>query len=125
MIVFHVEDDMDIREIAKMSLEMTGDFTVVQYECGEAAIVGSGNVTPDVLLLDVMMPGMSGPETLSKLREMDHLATVPAIYMTARAQPNEIDEFTRTGALGVIIKPFDPVTLGQQILDIVAAGADA
>lgn len=119
MKLFHVEDDMDIREIAKMALEMTGQFEVFQFDCGEAALAGAKDLSPDILLLDVMMPGMSGPETLEKLRELDHFATVPAIYMTARVQPNEIEEFKKTGALGVIVKPFDPVSLGQEILDLI------
>ena len=118
MIILHIEDDMDIREIAKMALEMTGDFTVLQADCGEAGLVIAKDATPDILLLDVMMPRMTGPEALVKLREMDHLANVPAIYMTARAQAHEIESFKKTGAIGVIVKPFDPVTLGQQILEI-------
>jgi len=120
MILMHVEDDMDIREIAKMALEMMGDFDVTQYDCGEAALVAAPDAKPDVLLLDVMMPGMTGPETLAKLRTFDHLANVPAIYMTARVQPKEIEEFKQTGALGVIEKPFDPVTLAQEIKDLIA-----
>lgn len=118
MNIFHVEDDMDIREIAKMALELLGDFAMVQYDCGEAALSAAPDATPDLFLLDVMMPGMTGPETLVKLREFEHLAGVPAIFMTARVQPNEIEEFKKTGALGVIEKPFDPVTLGQQIEDM-------
>ena len=58
MIILHIEDDMDIREIAKMALEMTGNFTVLQADCGEAGLVIAKDATPDVLLLDVMMPGM-------------------------------------------------------------------
>tara|TARA_R110002072_G_scaffold103764_6_gene227620 strand:+ start:172 stop:537 length:366 start_codon:yes stop_codon:yes gene_type:complete len=119
MNIFHVEDDGDIREIAKMALEMVGDYKVVQFECGEDALAAAPDLTPDLFLLDVMMPGMTGPETLAKLREFDHLADVPVIYMTARVQPNEIAEFKSTGALGVIEKPFDPVTLGQQIRNLV------
>lgn len=118
MNIFHVEDDMDIREIAKMSLEMLGDYTVEQYDCGEAALQAAADAKPDLILLDVMMPGMTGPQTLAELRTFEHLADVPAIYMTARVQPNEIEEFKQTGALGVIMKPFDPVTLGQEIQNL-------
>lgn len=121
MNIFHVEDDSDIREIAKMALEMVGAFHVSQYDCGEAALAAAPDATPDLFLLDVMMPGMTGPEALQKLREFDHLVNVPAIYMTARVQPDEIEAFKKTGALGVIEKPFDPVTLGQQITDMMRA----
>ncbi|MBU2981452.1 response regulator [Lentibacter algarum] len=120
MNIFHVEDDRDIREITKMALEMAGEFQVSQYDCGDAALAAASDSTPDLFLLDVMMPGMTGPETLLKLREFDHLANVPAIYMTARVQPDEIEAFKKTEALGVIEKPFDPVTLGQQIMDMMA-----
>ncbi len=118
MNIFHVEDDMDIREIAKMALEMMGDYTVEQHDCGEAAILAAPNARPDVLLLDVMMPGMTGPQTLAKLRTFAHLSDLPAIYMTARVQQDEIEAFKETGAVGVIMKPFDPVTLGQEIEDL-------
>ena len=118
MNILHVEDDADIREIAKMALEMMGEFSVTQYDCGGAAVAAAASVTPDVLLLDVMMPDMTGPETLQKLRTFDHLANVPAIYMTARVQAGEIDGLKETGALGVIVKPFDPVALGDQIKDL-------
>jgi len=121
MIVMHVEDDADIREIAQMALEMMGDFTVVQFDCGEAALEGAGGTDPDVILLDVMMPGMTGPQTLAELRKLPHLKDVPAIYMTARVQPSEIDGLKNAGALGVIVKPFDPVSLAQQITDLVAS----
>jgi two-component system phosphate regulon response regulator PhoB len=119
VIIFHVEDDEDIREIAKMALEMTGDFEVVQQDCGEGALSIAADIRPDVLLLDVMMPGATGPETLIKLRKFSHLADVPVIYMTARIQPKEIDALMQTGALGVVVKPFDPMTLGQTILDLI------
>lgn len=115
MHILHVEDDLDIQEIARMSLEMVGQFSITQCDSGEAALARAKDMTPDLLLLDVMMPGMTGPETLQRLREMDHLKDVPAIYMTARVQPGEIEGFKQTGALGVIEKPFDPVTLSQQI----------
>jgi len=118
MIILHVEDDEDIRDIAKMALEMMRDFAVIQQDCGEAAIAIAAETKPDLLLLDVMMPGKTGPETLIELRKFEHLANTPAIYMTARVQPSEIYQLKRTGALGVIEKPFDPVTLGQDIKDL-------
>ncbi len=121
MIILHVEDDADIREIAAMALEMMGDFQVVQKASGEEALAVAATTHPDVLLLDVMMPGLTGPETLSKLRKFEHLANLPAIYMTARVQPSEVDALIQTGALGVIVKPFDPVTLAQQIKDLLPA----
>ena len=85
--LLHVEDDADIREIAKMSLELSGDFVVEQCDCGEQALEKTLDYIPDVFLLDMMMPGMTGRQTLEKLRENPDFANVPAIFMTARAQP--------------------------------------
>lgn len=121
MLILHVEDDVDIREIAKMALELTSGCEVVQCDSGEAALAIADEVRPDVLLLDVMMPGMTGPQTLAKLREFEHLANVPAIYMTARVQPGEVEDLKQAGAVGVIVKPFDPMTLAQQVTEILAS----
>ena len=121
MLILHVEDDIDIREIAKMALEMMGDFEVVQCDCGEAALAVADEVKPDVILLDVMMPGMTGPETLAKLRGFPHLADIPALYMTARVQAGEIDGLKETGAKGVVVKPFDPLTLSEQIKELMVS----
>ncbi|NNE51171.1 MAG: response regulator [Sulfitobacter sp.] len=118
--LLHVEDDPDIREIAQMSLDMSGEFEVVQCESGEDALKMVQNYTPDVILLDMMMPGMTGRQTLEKMREMEHLKEVPAIFMTARAQQSEQDELRQIGASEVISKPFDPMSLGDQIKDIIA-----
>lgn len=115
--LMHVEDDEDIREVAKMALEISGAFEVLQCASGEEAIQKAPGFAPDVLLLDVMMPGMSGPTTLENLRKMEGLAETPAIFMTARAQPSEIEELKAISAITVVVKPFDPITLGDQILD--------
>ncbi len=118
--LLHVEDDPDIREIAKMALELSGDFEVVQCECGEDALRRASNYVPDVLLLDMMMPGLTGRQTLEKLRENPAFQTVPAIFMTARAQPDELDELRAIGATEVISKPFDPMSLSDQIKAAIA-----
>jgi len=119
--ILHVEDDADIREIAQMALELSGDFEVVQCVSGESALETINDFTPDVLLLDMMMPGMTGQQTLEHIRKRPHLAEIPAIFMTARAQRAEIQEFKDLGAADVISKPFDPITLGDQIKAILAA----
>ncbi len=113
--LLHVEDDADIREIAKMALELSGDFEVLQCDCGEAALKCVVDFNPDVFLLDMMMPGMTGIQTLEKIREIPGFADIPAIFMTARAQNNEMDELRAIGATEVISKPFDPMSLSDQI----------
>ncbi len=113
--LLHVEDDPDIREIAKLSLEMSGEFEVHQCESGPEALEKARAFSPDVILLDMMMPGMTGKETLQHMRKMTHLVGTPAVFMTARAQESELDELRAMGAAEVISKPFDPMTLSGQI----------
>jgi len=98
--LIHVEDDADIREIAKMSLDLAGDFDVIQCECGEEALARVQDYTPDVILLDMMMPGMTGRQTLEEMRKLPHLANVPAIFMTARASSVPTVGVTPTGSAG-------------------------
>lgn len=113
--ILHVEDDADIREIAMMALELSGEFEVFQCSSGQEAIANAVAFGPDVLLLDMMMPGMTGRETLDQMRKDALLKNVPAIFMTARAQHSEIEELLKTGAIDVIAKPFDPMALPEQI----------
>lgn len=113
--LLHVEDDADIREIALMALDLSGEFEVVQCSSGMEALARIVDYTPDVVLLDMMMPGMTGRQTLEKMRETPAFANVPAVFMTARAQHAEIEELLQIGAAEVISKPFDPMALPDQI----------
>jgi DNA-binding response OmpR family regulator len=115
MRLLHLEDDPDILEITRMALEMSGDFEIRQCSTGDDAVRIAEEFTPEVLLLDVMLPGQTGPEVLARLREIPEMARVPALFMTARAQESEVTSLMENGASGVITKPFDPVTLGQDI----------
>ena len=118
--VLHVEDDADIREITKMSLELFGDILAIECASGEDAMSVVQDFVPDLFLFDVMMSGMSGIDTLEKMREISALDKVPVIFMTARAEVGEQKELWGLGASDVISKPFDPVTLGQKIKTVVA-----
>ncbi len=113
--ILHVEDDLDIQSIAQIAFETIGGFEVRQCSSGQEAVTAAPEFAPDLFLLDVMMPGMSGPETLTALRALDGMADVPAIFMTAKAQKEEIDEFKGYGAIDVVVKPFDPMELAGQI----------
>jgi CheY-like chemotaxis protein len=113
--VLHVEDDADILEIAKLALEDVGGLEVLQCNNGHKAIERAAGFGPDLMLLDVMMPEMSGIELLSQLRAIPALKGVPAIFMTARAQANEIAELKALGALDVVVKPFDPMVLAEDL----------
>ena len=116
--ILYVEDEPDIRLIATMALESLGGFTLESCESGNEAVAKACEFSPDLLLLDVMMPGMDGPATLRALRELPGLAETPAIFMTAKVQSQEIDGYFQLGAVDVIAKPFDPMTLASQIDDI-------
>lgn len=113
--ILYVEDEPDIREVAQIALEMVGGFTVKVCSSGEAALREAEGFAPDMILLDVMMPGMDGPATLKALRERPALAAIPMAFMTAKVQPAEVAHYKALGALDVIAKPFDPMTLADQV----------
>lgn len=113
--VLYVEDDSDIRTIASMALEVVGGLTLQACASGAEALAAAGPFAPQLLLLDVMMPGMDGPTTLARLREQPALRDVPVIFMTAKVQASEVAQYKALGALGVISKPFDPMTLAGQV----------
>lgn len=116
--ILHVEDEPDIREIALLTLEEIGGFIVESCASGDEALQKVVNFSPDLILLDVMMPGMDGPTTLKELKKLPEAATIPVIFMTAKARTEEVDLYIGMGAVGVITKPFDPMTLGDQIREI-------
>ncbi|MCD1646106.1 response regulator [Marinobacter adhaerens] len=116
--VLYVEDDPDIRAIAEIALQEVGGLEAALCESGAVAVETAPGFDPELFLLDVMMPGMDGPTTLKALRELDGMAEVPVIFMTARLQSSEIREYRELGALGVIPKPFDPMTLSDQIAEM-------
>jgi two-component system, OmpR family, response regulator len=113
--ILYVEDDPDIREVVTMALELVGGFEVTVAGSGREALITVDGSTPDLILLDVMMPDMDGPTTLTHLRERPGLADVPVVFITAKVQANEIEYFKSLGAVDVIAKPFDPVTLASQV----------
>ncbi len=113
-----VEDEADIQEVARLALEAVGGFTVEICSSGDEALQAAPAFAPDLLLLDVMMSGLDGPGTLLALREMPATAATPAIFMTAKVQPQEVARYKSLGALDVISKPFDPMTLANTIKEI-------
>ncbi len=122
--ILHVEDDLDIQEIAKLSLETIGGFTVHQCASGQQALDEVVDFNPDLFLLDVMMPEMSGDTLYSKLKLIPDLENTPTIFMTARAQTQNVTYLKEMGALDVILKPFDAILLPEQITAILAKKAD-
>jgi len=116
--ILYVEDEPDIQAVAKLALEQVGRFTLEVCSSGQEALDKAEKFSPQLMLLDVMMLGMDGPTTLKKLRGIAGLEDIPAIFMTARVQPHELQEYIDMGAVDVVAKPFDPMMLSNQIRDI-------
>jgi CheY-like chemotaxis protein len=116
--VLLVDDEDDIREVAQMSLEVTAGWRIEGANCGTAGIEKAKELKPDAILLDVMMPDMDGPTTFQKMREIPELAETPVILMTAKVQASDMEYFAAIGVSGVIPKPFDPMSLADQVKDI-------
>ena len=111
-----VDDDDNIRTIAELSLE--DDFQVDIASSGQEAIDIAMVRPPELILLDVMMPGLDGKATFSKFKEIPSLAAIPVVFMTAKVLTHEIDFYLELGAAGVISKPFDPMTLAEEVQTI-------
>ena len=110
-----VEDDPDIQTVTSLALGSFGGFDV--RICGSAleAVASAPEFRPDLILLDVMMPGMDGTEALLALRKMPATAGVPVVFLTARVQPHEVERYRELGSLAVIPKPFEPTALADII----------
>ena len=119
--ILYVEDEADIQAVARLALEAVGGFSVTICSSGAEAVERAPEVRPDLILLDVMMPGMDGVNTLRALRKIPEMAATPVIFITAKAQQSEIRHFRELGALDVIAKPFDPMALSDQIREIYEA----
>jgi CheY-like chemotaxis protein len=109
-----VDDDEFVREVARLSLEFIGGWAVSVAENGEEAIEQARALSPDVILLDVMMPGIDGVATLRGLSEDPRTSHIPVIFLTAKARTAD-GPFAESGARGLISKPFDPLTLAHDV----------
>jgi CheY-like chemotaxis protein len=117
--VLLIDDEDDIRRIARLSLSRVGKMEVVEAASGADGVARAADERPDVILLDMMMPGMDGPATLAALRAQPETAQIPVVFLTAKAMPSEVRRLTALGARGVLTKPFDPLTLPQQLRDLI------
>jgi CheY-like chemotaxis protein len=116
--VLYVDVEPDIREIVELALGLVEGLNVEVCESGERALQRLPDITPDLVLLDVMMPGTDGPTTLRRMRADPRFANIPVVFVTAKAMPAEVARFRELGAVAVIAKPFDPLQFGQQIVAI-------
>jgi DNA-binding response OmpR family regulator len=120
--VLVADDDPDIRELVVFKLEQAG-YTVHAVGDGEAALAATMALTPDLILLDVMMPGLNGFEVCRRLRANQHTATTPVIMLTARAQEADVESGFAVGADDYIVKPFSPRELLTRVNNVLARGA--
>lgn len=113
-----VEDESDIQTIVKITLETLTDFEIEVCDSGKKALFNAKTFSPDLILLDVMLPDMDGPTVLASLQKEPQTKLIPVIFMTAKVQPQDILHYKNIGAIGIIPKPFDPMTLPATIRNI-------
>jgi len=118
--VLLVDDDDDLRIVGEMALASVGGFDVRCASSGEQGLQMVHERAPDVILLDVMMPGLDGPQVFERLRSDPSTAAIPVIFMTAKIQTHELEQYRALGASGVIPKPFDPMTLADEVRALVS-----
>lgn len=116
--IMYVDDDPDLRNIGRISLEKIGGYTVLTCESGEQALQFVGIFQPDLIILDVVMEDMDGPETLAAIRKLPEAVHIPAAFMTSKVSPEEMAQYRELGALGVIQKPFHPRKLPDQVREL-------
>ena len=113
--VLIVDDEDDIRELARISLERVGGLRVVAARSGEEALTLATAEKPDAIILDAHMPGLDGPATLERLKADPATAQIPVVFLTGSVQTAEMDRFKTLGAVGVLPKPFDPMGLAKDL----------
>ena len=116
--ILYVEDDADIAQVAEIALVNLGGFRLCSCLSGREAIHKAEGTKADLLLLDVMMPGMDGRATLTELRKLDVCAKTPVIFMTAKLQEEDLVQYRELGAIGVLAKPFDAMKLAQKVREL-------
>ena len=119
--ICYVEDDEDIQRIVRMSLERIGKMTVEVVGDPLKAIDAITAFKPQLVMLDWMMPGMDGPTLFRRMKEVTETASLPVVFITAKAAQKELDELKQLGAAGTVSKPFTPKDLPEQLRAIWAA----
>ena len=113
-----IDDEEDVRYVARLSLGRVGGMTVVEASNGAEGIERARTERPDFILLDMMMPGMDGAATLRALHADELTRSIPVVFLTAKAMASEVRRLAQLGAKGVVLKPFNPMTLAKDITAI-------
>ena len=116
--ITYVEDDADIAEMVRLCLVDVGGYELQVCASGTEALAGAPTFAPDLLLLDMRLPDMDGLEAWRKLKSLAGLEHTPAVFMTARTDEPTLARCRQAGALGVIAKPFDPMSLADEVADL-------
>jgi len=112
-----IDDEDDIREVAALSLESVAGWQVSTASSGAEGMRLAAAELPDAILMDVMMPAMDGPTTFREMQKLPELASIPVILLTAKVQGVDQRRFAGLGVTAVLFKPFDPLTLAEQMSD--------
>ena len=118
MKILLAEDDQSIQAIAVLALTRVGGHFVTTVKDGLETLASVEKEKPDLILLDVMMPNLDGFQTCIKLKANEKTKDIPVIFLTAKAQMHEVQHGMNLGAIGYILKPFDPMTLSKQIEEV-------
>ncbi len=115
-----IDDEEDIREVAMLSLEAVAGWSITTASSGAEgiAMANAADPKPDAILMDVMMPGMDGPTTFRAMQQEPAIANIPVLLLTAKVQGVDQRRFAGLGVASVLFKPFDPLTLAQQISEV-------
>ncbi|OLT60630.1 response regulator [Moorena bouillonii] len=113
-----IDDEETIQEVVQVGLELETDWEVLTASSGLEGIAMAKTKLPDAILLDVMMPDLDGIATFSKLKANSKTQSIPVIFLTAKTQIAEQHPFKKIGIAGVIIKPFNSITLAIQIAEM-------
>ena len=116
--ITYVDDEPDIRFIVTGVLEKLGGFEVQACASGGEAVEVAPGFAPDLILLDMMMPGMDGIETFKQLRLNEALSKTPVVFVTAKAQDHEVECYLELGAADVVVKPFKTLELPSRLESI-------
>jgi DNA-binding response OmpR family regulator len=116
--IMYVDDDLDLQDIVRLGLETRGGFTVTCCDSGNQALEEIKTFKPDLVILDMVLPGMSGLRLLERMRELRGVPWIPVIFLTSKIRPDQVKEYEKLGVIGVINKPFNPLELRHQVREI-------
>lgn len=116
--IMYVDDDPDLQDIVRLGLETRAGFTVTCCDSGNQALEEIRDFKPDLVILDMVLPGMSGLQLLERMRELRGVPWIPVIFLTSKISPQQVEEYKELGVIGVINKPLNPLELRDRVRDI-------